>query len=560
MRRMTAIAASAAAALAMTGCSSAVESTCQPGWIACGAECVLARTDPVNCGACGNVCGANQACVGGACVADCRSQLHAPIRDPWGYAWDGLERATAAHQAARQACLDLGGRLPTVSELYRVSAVRSAAVGDGYATHDLWALTPYDAVNSFRVALSDGVTDVVGNGTLHNFRCVCPVAPPAAFTEGACNGPIGESCFTLPKDPRYNLDAEDRPLLSKSGAIWECAFAGAQLASPERLASAISAGLVGSGAWVHTGDDSSYQSDTLVKWTGQPWSPAGNVTNAAATDLRPFRCIGPAADSATPVTASSSRFVASGTGVGADLLERPSGGFTGHLAACLEDGGHLPTSTEVASVAMQGLSRAAAAGDAYWLWTADQGGWDGAAWTAMAYSWSGVANWPGGPTPTTEALGYAYSTWLTWVYKNGVGRPSRCIYYPVDAAYALPAGACDLGCVEFARTRGADATVRVWIDDEDRPSAAFADAAKECAGRGGALASSRDLIEGIRNKLPGSVAAGLDVLTGDVVAGPNVYALRWTGTSNDTYQDSGGYQVALTAAARYRCVWTNEIR
>ena len=44
-----------------------------PGQLkACNGACVDTKTDPANCGTCGNVCGSDQACSNGTCVCKTR--------------------------------------------------------------------------------------------------------------------------------------------------------------------------------------------------------------------------------------------------------------------------------------------------------------------------------------------------------------------------------------------------------------------------------------------------------------------------------------------------------
>ena len=40
-----------------------------------------------------------------------------------------------------------------------------------------------------------------------------------------------------------------------------------------------------------------------------------------------------------------------------------------------------------------------------------------------------------------------------------------------------------------------------------------------------------------------------------------IYAVpQWPATGNATYPDDAGVRLALSASARFRCAWTNEIR
>jgi MYXO-CTERM domain-containing protein len=48
---------------------------CDAGLTACGDVCTLLRTDPANCGACGNACAAGSVCSSGQCVVSCQAGL-----------------------------------------------------------------------------------------------------------------------------------------------------------------------------------------------------------------------------------------------------------------------------------------------------------------------------------------------------------------------------------------------------------------------------------------------------------------------------------------------------
>lgn len=63
---LTALLAAACAALAIAACSR--ETVCASDQAVCGGACTSLATDPANCGACGNACGAGQNCAASACV------------------------------------------------------------------------------------------------------------------------------------------------------------------------------------------------------------------------------------------------------------------------------------------------------------------------------------------------------------------------------------------------------------------------------------------------------------------------------------------------------------
>ncbi|HEY6099258.1 MAG TPA: MXAN_6577-like cysteine-rich protein [Anaeromyxobacter sp.] len=62
--------------LAAMGCTSpGVAKTCLPGSVDCGNGCVQLQEDQLNCGVCGNVCGAGSVCSTGACALSCQAGL-----------------------------------------------------------------------------------------------------------------------------------------------------------------------------------------------------------------------------------------------------------------------------------------------------------------------------------------------------------------------------------------------------------------------------------------------------------------------------------------------------
>lgn len=571
-------------------CDPAPQAECSKGWSLCDGTCRATLSDEANCGACGQTCAESEACVAGACAPDCRSQLLAPLTDPWGNGWDGNERPAADLAGARAACEAIGGRLPSLSELHRVSATKTGAVGDAYRTSYLRALTPADAGNTMTLRLSDGTTSTLANGTSAPYRCVCPAPPPPAFSGGACQGAPGEECFTFAGEPVLAFDAQDRPKATVAAAIWDCAMSGAQLAPAERLAAAILAGLPnGSTEALHTADQLSASQVARVSWADASWTAAARVTIGAPTTLLPFRCVGPRRGSPSSATALEGGVIAPTTRVVVDGADHSSGEtlpFGEALGACVAAGGHVPTGAELASAATQGVSRA----ESGLLWAGDEV----ESGKAALFGWTGTAAWPGVTDATTNGIPFVNPTTLA-ASARATANPYRCLYPAVDTSYTGPAETdCNGGCAVYTSTGGRPGTpARIWIDGSDRAPDTYEGASAFCASLGGRLASARDLVEGIRSGLPGSAGVTPEpVLTGDFSAtwavvgqtctctslccvlgwcGPtctNVWGWtpglwtipQWSGDANPAYDGSTGLSVALGTTARFRCAWTNEIR
>jgi hypothetical protein len=525
--------------------------TCEAGETDCGGTCTDTLSDPAHCGGCGTACAAGEACTDGACAVPCdASKLMAPIADPWGTRWDGLERTAATLDAANVECTAFGGRLPTATEMYRVSASRSGAVGQSFHTNFLWSRTPNDRLNQVTTRLSDGTTSAASAAapSAVPYRCVCPASPPPAFTGARCNGPAGSECFRWGP---YHIDKADRPALRKSAAIQECVNERAHLADLPLLGAAIRAGLPGSNALIGTADGARYDLTTTIRWAGATWEPAGNTDVIAHQTPIPFRCAGPAAPASISATPVPDEFRPPLSRYKGESGDHPASVWAAAHDTCWLRGGHLARSTELAELIGQGLP----GGTGQYLWTSDEMGYNGTQFLAAVLRWSGLDR----RFPFEYTAGSADQT-TTWAYKTDPAHAFRCIYYPIDPMFQPPA-TCNGGC--NVRSAGSPA-VTIFFDTTDRPAAAVGAAMADCGATGGYLASERDLTEAIRDGLPNGSGAYLN--TWDLGLGTNptnlVTLVLWSGV-NKAFDDQ--YPTFMTwsdpAAMRpYRCMWTNELR
>jgi hypothetical protein len=546
--RFPTIALALALALVLPGCGEP-SATCAVEETSCNGTCADTRNDPAHCGGCGIACAAGEACTEGTCQVPCdASRLMAPIDDPWGASWDGLERTAATLDEADLDCAAFGGRLPTATEMYRVSASRSGAVGQSFHTNFLWSRTPNDRLTQVTTRLSDGGTSfaTAAAPSAIPYRCVCPAAVPRHFAGARCNGPAGSECFRWGP---YHIDQADRPALRKSAALQECVSEHAHLADLPLLGAAIRAGLPGSNAFIATADGSNRDLTTAIRWTSAEWELATNVVGVGHTAPTPFRCAGTAMPTSPSASSVPDAFSAPLSPYRAESADRPAAGWAAAHDTCWRLGGHLPRATELAELIGQGLPMGSGAA----LWTSDQLGYTQAPeptqqFLAAVLRWTGLdRRFPFDPADGSAA----------WDYKTAAptAHPFRCIFYPIDPMFQPPA-TCNGGC--NVRSAGSPA-VTIFFDQADRPAATVAAAMADCAQAGGYLASERDLTEAIRDGLPNGSGSYLN--TWDVGQG-NVTIVNWSGVNrafDDQYSSFMTWDSPATPRP-YRCMWTNELR
>jgi hypothetical protein len=476
--------------------------------------------------------------------------------DAWGYMWDGDEHYATSWANANAACKARGGRLPTVTELFRVSAAGTGEIGTPYDANYLWSNNQWHPASYTIVRLTDGgVTgELATNG--RPYRCVFPNNPSAYFAGNHCYGPPGAECYTS-TDPnhRYNIDKYDRPLLTYMGAVDECNFYHATLAATWEYAELAphAPGLPnGSNNWLWTSDSTRYDAVDLVRWSGTDLAYAANGANVSYAQRTPgsyrFRCLGVNFAAGTHPNTVAGEVVAEETYLKSESADRPKSQMSDAITTCFNAGGHLPLEREWMTLVRAGLP----AGSNTWLWSAD----------ASRAEYTQVVLWKDIDLSFT---GY-YSANSTWADRAPTNQyPYRCAYYPFDAAFSGPEdGKCVVGAPCYVTEKGGDEKALMWADPTDRAPLSYMAAVQTCYGLGGHLSSFRDLFELIRDGLP--QGSGTWVWTTDGAGDNGLYVMvvKWVGVdkayigTNPTY---ASYSDKNASTSRpYRCVWTNELR
>ena len=483
--------------------------------------------------------------------------------DSWGTTWDGQERSPTTWANAAATCVAAGGRLPTATEMWRVSFSNGTAeVGSSYTTGWLWGIIQEYGGAHILGRLDSGDITYSADSTARSYRCVYTPSQPAWFAGSKCFGPPGAECWTKKGEgDRYNMDVYSRPDVSYNVAVRECAFYGAHLAEERDLTEEIQRGLPnGTGGWTWAADSQGYNGSNflagLVRWTGvqtafdDAYSTYATWGYKATGNEYRFRCVGLGYDAGTHPNTISGQFVSPSTQLKSVTSDQPALSLEAATSACWNAGGHLPTCRDLHELIADGLPN----GTNSWLWTSDQQGWNGTQFLVGISKWSGV----------DTAFSDYYSTYATWTYQTNAPLPYRCVYYPVDSAYAGPAS-CNGGC--FASTKGGG-KIKVWMDQSDRGSVRFYQAVRACNDLGGHLAAERDITELVREGLPNGTNAWIWTSEQEGYNDTNflVGIVRWSGTNTGytgqypTYS-TWDYKVNSGSYVHgYRCMWTNELR
>lgn len=186
---------------------------------------------------------------GGAALGD-------GFTDAWGNRWDATVRPAQPYPAAQTTCAQLGGRLPTATELWRVRGDGAAAVANPAAEYVWTSLPSYRLDYATTVRETDGaVSDTcrAADCAARALRCIWPATHGNVLGGRACTGLAAD--VDGPRDTclrigRVTVDPTDRPPLYAAAAAHECLAVGGWLADLRTLEGLIHAGLPG-GVWEH---------------------------------------------------------------------------------------------------------------------------------------------------------------------------------------------------------------------------------------------------------------------------------------------------------------------
>lgn len=469
--------------------------------------------------------------------------------DSWGLTFDGKERPTATWADANQMCENLGGRLPTISELYRVSSAFKGEVASSYETNYLWSRTWWDKVNKSIVRLTDGFVTSSNVNNLRPYRCVWPTATPGFFAGSQCMGEPGNECWDHVGHPtgKMAMDMMDRPAVPLAAATDECSFVNAHVAHQQDYVENIINNLPnGTDEWLWTSDSVNYEYNGIVRWlnTESSYNDYSKATGNSRQSSHKFRCTGVSYAAGEHPTTVASEFVASNTKIKADSGVTTAALYGDSINGCFAAGGHLAHSRDIMELVRAGMGNGP--GTDY-IWMADR----------SRYDFTQISRWTGSDASYT---GYnpEYATWST-INASTTTRQHRCAYYPIDADYTHPTAAscsADISCATFD-----NAASKLAIDTVDRPPATYASAIQTCVNEGGRLATSLQLTEAIRAGLANG--SNTFLWTADSTWESNSYStsLKWTAiesTFSPIYSGSATNSVKSNSQS-YRCAWTNEL-
>ncbi len=321
------------------------------------------------------------------------------VIDDWGYAWDGTERGAKTWAQADTDCTSRGGRLPTITEIFRNNATSgSGNIGTTSNTNELWTLISNYQGNRVTVRVSDGNVNYRAPTGTYQYRCVWPDHTSSAFDGDYCYGPPNTECQSVRRF--YNLDKWDRPSVDMVAASHECNFYNGSIPMFEDWMEMIHAGqLTGTwGTWLWAGDimyygGSPYLLQAIVNFSADRaryWAYDSYQNNFGSwqwpSSASRFRCIGkrsasegvnpssPACQggcfSMIPSADQTADHAGRRSPIWADSANRTATTRDGASQQCAAVGGALPTGQEFMELVHAGWPfNTGSSEHTAWLWT-----------------------------------------------------------------------------------------------------------------------------------------------------------------------------------------------
>ena len=498
--------------------------------------------------------------------------------DHWRETFDGIERPALPWADAAVVCEDLGGRLPTVTELWRNNATSGTGdLSDDLAANQLWTrIASASPGQRVTVRLSDGSISYLAEISTAKFRCVWPDSPGAGFDPARCHGDPESPCWGF--DRVLNVDSQDRPAVDFVAAVNECAFYGASIPVVGEWGRMIHAGIPGGTNRMLWDANAMYWFSgnygmAYIGWTDEDrphWhfsSTDGWGGVSQGTTDRNFRCAGLATPAAYPAPAATCfencvTFDQRRSQIKADDTDRPALGMYQAVADCRTSGGELPNLAEATELLHAGWAN----GTNTWQWLTDTVYW-----------------WVDDPLDPFFGgnYGHALFSWLDegpswWYYTTGAGAMGfanvatayRCIWR--SSGPTLPA--CQPGQVVtwsgavFAcapRVNGnsagqaytidaPDSFGNVWDSLQRTDQVTWADARTTCEDLGGRLPTASEIF-----------GARADGNPHWPIGDTNAISPLWTTTTTSVagnrilvrVSDGAATQAAESSLQFFRCIW-----
>lgn len=517
-------------------------------------------------------------------------------RDDWGDVWDGVPRSARSWPAANQACTDAGGRLPTVTEVWRNRATYGTAnISTQNDNYYHWTIAPSYRANYYMVVYFGNNTRSEAISTSnYPFRCIWKSQKPAGFTGNRCFGPPGSECKS--KDSFYNIDTWSRAPQYFPAARKECELDGGFIATSDDYEKEIQNTAVFASNpddgwpywhWTTSGHyySNGYNYIRIVRWTqtAEPWwSPTAGVANdAGPASTYMFRCVGKKDPTSgflpgSPACKDGNCFTIPASAktknrLIADATDRPAATWNAAFKACQTIGATLPTAEEFNQLVAAGWANGS---NNRFLWSGSV-----ATWGWQTYRWPSVgsglwnAHYEYAPAPVGE-----YRTGEYGSPASNTTNAYRCVWREAEAETFLSCAAGKVqmrdaatGAYSCVNSVTGDANgnqnpsnfppfVDAWgnaFDLFERASATYPTAKANCEAIGARLPVATELYR-LRYQ---------QGVVGTELGQPGTATQNYIWTLNPDYRENYQIQLRLSdggatavasngaATAPYRCVW-----